>query len=310
MFQTQVNSGPAPGVPGGFCDGSPRASVDAGPGGLVAGASLYAARFAWTTNPPDGDGTPSVANSFGSGPIAGFCMNLHDSVITDFLAETSMKILPGTAVTLMKAGGFWIVNDGATQATKGMVAYANYTTGKASFAAPGANPGAASVTGSIAASSASITGSITGDRMAVTAVGSGTVVPGASVSGTGVATGTQVVSQISGTPGGIGIYEVNIPEQTAPSGTLTLAYGTLTVSAVGSGVVAVGDTVAGASVTAGTVINAAGTGTGGVGTYFVTPNTVVSSTTLTLGANVQTKWACMSSGLPGEMVKITNHLEG
>lgn len=58
---------------------------------------------------------------------------------------------------------------------------------------------------------------------------------------------------------------------------------TLTVSAVGGGTVAVGQTVEGTGVTAGTVITALGSGTGGTGTYTVSPTQTASSTALTLG---------------------------
>lgn len=309
MFQTSVNTQPAPGLPGTFCDNSPRIAVTAGPGGLVAGTSLFAGRFAWTTAPLDGDGTPALANSFGAGPVAGFCLNLHDTIITTFLADSTLQMLPGAAATLMKAGGFWIVNSGATQAVKGMFAYANYKDGTASFAA--ASSGAsASVTGSIAASTASVTGSISGNVLTVTAVGSGVLVPGGTLSGTGVATGTQIVSQISGTTGGIGAYQLSIGEQTAASTTISETYGTLTVTAVGSGVVGIGDVLSGSGVTAGTTVTGLGTGTGGTGTYIVSPTQTASSTTVTAGTSVQTKWLCMSSGLPGEMVKIVSTPEG
>jgi len=39
QFQRQVYPQPAAGVEGDFCDHNPRATVDAGPGGLVAGAN-------------------------------------------------------------------------------------------------------------------------------------------------------------------------------------------------------------------------------------------------------------------------------
>lgn len=309
MFQTSVNTQPAPGLPGAFSDISPRAAVTAGPGGLVAGSGLFAGRFAWVTAPLDGDGAPALANSFGAGPVAGFCMNLHDTIITPFLADNTMQILPGTAATLMKSGGFWIVNSGTTQAVKGMFAYANFKDGTASFAAASAGA-SASVTGAIAASTASVTGSISGNVLTVTAVGSGTLVPGGTISGTNVATGTQIVSQTSGTAGGIGTYQVSIGEQTVASTTISETYGTLTVSAVSSGVVGVGDVLSGSGVTAGTAVTALGTGTGGTGTYIVSPTQTAGSTTITAGTSVQTKWLCMSSGLPGEMVKITDHAEG
>lgn len=65
-----------------------------------------------------------------------------------------------------------------------------------------------------------VTGSITGTTMTVTAVSSGKVRPGHTITGTTVAVGTTVVSQISGTPNGVGDYTVSI-SQTVTSRTLT-----------------------------------------------------------------------------------------
>lgn len=65
-----------------------------------------------------------------------------------------------------------------------------------------------------------VTGSITGTTMSVTAVSSGKVRPGHTITGTTVALGTTVVSQISGTTNGVGDYTVSI-SQTVTSRTLT-----------------------------------------------------------------------------------------
>ena len=64
-------------------------------------------------------------------------------------------------------------------------------------------------------------------------------------------------------------------------GTGSIAGTTLTISAVTAGVLAVGSIIAGSGVTAGTTITALGTGTGGVGTYTVSPSQSASSTNIT-----------------------------
>jgi hypothetical protein len=191
----------------------------------------------------------------------------------------------------------------------GQKAYADLATGKVSFAATG-SASTASVTGSIAASTASVTGSIADNVLTVTAVASGTLVVGGTLSGTGVATGTQIVAQLSGTPGGIGTYSVNIGEQTVSSTAISETYGTLTVTAVGSGALVLGAVLSGTGVTAGTIITALLTGAGGTGTYVVSPTQTAGSTTITATTNVETKWVCMSQGLPGELVKISSHVLG
>jgi hypothetical protein len=310
-FQQQAYVQPAVAVAGNWASDNPYWTYDAGPGALVAGPNgVTIGRFAWTAPPQDPDGTNGVANNSGAGPVAGFVANLQQGLNTTYLSASGMLIQKGFGVTLFTGGDFWVQNDGATQAVPGMKAYADYATGKVSFAATASPAQGASVTASVAASTGSFTGSISGNVMTITAVGSGVVVVGGTLSGTGVATGTLVTSQL--TPllageatGGIGRYEVSIPEQTVASTTISETYGTMTVSAVGSGALVVGDVLSGSGVTAGTYITAFGTGTGGTGTYIVTPNTVVSSTTVTASSNVETKWIAMSSGLAGELVKIS-----
>lgn len=309
-FQSQVYAGPAPAIAGDFADHNPRVNVEAGPGGLVAGASgLTIGRFAWTVPPRDPNGSPTIANNFGSGPVAGFVANDHTALITAYLAKDSMLIQKGYGVTLFSAGGFWAKNDGAAQALPGMKAYANLLTGQVRFGVTG-SPSAASVTGSIAANTGSFTGSIADDVMTITVVGSGVAVIGGLLSGTGVATGTRIVSQLSGTPGGVGTYRVSIGEQSVASTTISETYGTLTVTAVSSGTLGVGSILSGSGVTAGTTITALGTGVGGTGTYIVDTTQTAGSTTVAGTMDVETRFICMSQALPGEIAKMTTHAMG
>lgn len=310
-FQTQVNTQPAPALAGDFADHNPRVSVAAGPGGLVAGASgVTVGRFAWWSNSAqDGDTAPAVVNNFGFGAPAGFVARHQQALITTYLSDASMVIAAGYPLTLYSAGAFWVKNDGSGQVGLGQKAYANYADGKVTFAATG-SAATASATGSIAANTGSFTGSIAGNVLTITAVGSGTVVVGGILSGTGVATGTQVVSQISGTAGGVGTYAVNIGEQTVASTTISETYGTFTAASALSGTFVVGGILSGTGVTAGTKITALGTGTGGLGTYIVDLTQTASSTTITGTTNYETKFIAMSTGLAGELVKISSHLLG
>lgn len=311
-FQTSSTYNPAPGVEGDFASTNPRATVLAGPGGLIAGSLFRVGRFIWTTGGfIDADGAPAVANSFGSGPIAGFAHRDQNALIPNYLQDSSMLVPAGFPVTVFDAGDFWVRNAGAAQALPGQFAYAAYADGSATFAASGAPTGASGSASSIAAATFSATGSIANNILSVTAVGSGTLYPGATFSGTGVATGTQIVAQLTGTAGGIGTYSVSIPEQTVASTTLSGTYGVLTVGGTVAGVFGIGNTLSGTNVVAGTSITQQLTGTtGGAGTYVVTNNTVVSSTAITSATNVQTKFICRTSGLPGEIVKISSWLQG
>lgn len=299
-YQTQVNYNQAPAVAGDFASANPRASTDAGPGGFVAGAlGVTVGLMAWA----DIDGI-TVSNS-GIGQPDGFVAREQQALITAFLGSSSLVVPTGLGVTLYMGGDFWGKNSGAGAVTKGMKVYANYATGALTGAVAGAPPTGASVTGAIAASTASVTGSIAGDVLTVTAVGSGVVVPGGVLSGTGVTSGTQVVDQLTGAAGGIGTYRVSTP-QTVASTTISETYGTLTVSAVGSGAIAIGDVLSGSGVTAGTYVSAFGTGTGGTGTYIVSPTQTASSTTITVTGAIETKWTIKSPCGPGELFKFSN----
>jgi hypothetical protein len=305
-FQTQVYNQEAPAVAGDFASNNPWFSFLAGPGGLVAGAAgVTVGRFAWVTHPDDPDGTPATAQSFGFGAVAGFVARHQQGLITTYLANAGMTIPQGFMVDLKTGGDFWVKNEGTTYALIGQKAYAQYSNGAASFAATGSPTTGASVTGSIAASTFSCTGSIAGDILTVTAVGSGTIYPGATITGTGITGTVKIVGQVSGAVGGTGVYTVSVPEQNVASTTISGTYGTLTVSAVSSGALAVGDVLTGTGVTAGTQITAFIGGAGGTGTYAVDPSQAMSSSALTAQSNVETGWIAASSGAVGELVKIT-----
>jgi hypothetical protein len=303
-FQSVVNLNPAPANPGDFASANPRATVLAGPGALVAGPyGLQPGLFAWS------DANNVTASNFGVGAPTGFVHREMSALITTYLAEFGSVVQPGWPVTLFKSGDFWVKNAGANAVTIGMKAYANFSTGAVTFAATGNPPSQGSVTGSVAASTASVTGSISGDLLTVTAVGSGVLVNGATLSGTGVTAGTTIVAQASGTTGGIGTYYVSAL-QTVPSTTISATYGTLTVTAVGSGSITVGDVLSGTGVTAGTYVSQFLSGSGGNGTYAVSSNTVVASTTIAATGAIETKWYAQSAGAAGELVKMSSTPNG
>lgn len=61
----------------------------------------------------------------------------------------------------------------------------------------------------------SLTGSIAGAVLTVTAVTAGYLSPGQTLAGAGVAAGTSITGQLTGTPGGVGTYSVS-PATSAP----------------------------------------------------------------------------------------------
>ena len=308
-WQTQVALQPQIGIAGDFASANPFSTYDVGPGGLVAGSGgVTIGRFAWVTPPLDPNGTPSIANSFGAGFVSGFVGRAMQGSNSIYLSDAGQTILSGYQMSIFTGGDFLAVNGGTTEATRGMKAYADFLTGNVTFAAAGTPTTGASATGSsIAAGTFSVTGSIAGNALTVTAVGSGTIYPGATISGTNVASGSKIVSQVSGTTGGVGVYLVSIPEQTVASTTVSGTYGLLTVGTLTTTpVFAVGDTLnATGSVVAGTQITSSVTGSGGTGaTMVVNNNTVVSSQTISAVSNVETPWYALNSGIAGEIVKI------
>lgn len=313
--QATVNTLPAPAVAGDFASANPRFTALAGPGAFVAGSGgVIIGNFCWASSQSfDPNSAPQVVNSFGSGPVLGFVGRHQQAIITTFLADASMVISPGLMTTVYSGGDFWALNSGTQFAEINMKAYANLLTGAVTFAATGAATGVTAATSSVAASAFSVTGSVTGNILTVTAVGSGTVVAGSTISGTNVTSGSMVMQQLtpllSGeTAGGVGRYALNYGEQAAASTTISGTYGTLTVGAVPSGTIVLGALVTGSGTVAGTYLTQLLTGTGGNGsTFAVTNATVVGSATLTFSTNVETKWIAMSQGVTGNIIKISDH---
>lgn len=319
-FQTQGYAQPAIGVQGEITTNNPRAYFQAGPGGLVSGVGgVTIGRFAWVYPPDDPNGGFTVAlNSSvapGGSPTvkpAGIVQNVTQGQNSTFLSNASMLILQGYQMALLTWGECLVVNDGTVVPIPNYSkVYANLQTGKIQFANPGTIIGGASATtSSIAASTFSVTGSIADDILTVTVVGSGSVYPGSTISGTNIATATNVISQL--TPllageaaNGIGRYLLNIGQQTAASTTVSGTYGTLTIGTA-TGVFVIGDVLTGANVVAGTQITANLTGSGGTGgTMVVSNNTVVSSTTITASTAIETDWIAASSAPAAGLVKIT-----
>jgi len=315
-IQSSVTTQPAPGIEGDFATANPRYAVVAGPGGLVAGAAgLLIGRFAWTSaDVVDADGAPAAAENTGHGPVAGFVGRAQQGLITQYLQAAGMLIPAGFECTVFSGGDFWMRNAGTTQALPGQKAYARFADGTVRFGAPGTATGGSGSTSTVAAGTAiSATGSIQGSEMKITAVSAGTIHPGTIMTGTGVATGTQVVSQVSsaepdGALGLTGVYQVSIPEQDVDAGTaLAGTYGVLTVGGTVTGTFGYGDSISGTGVTAGTQVWDQLTGTpGGAGTYVVSPSQTVASTAISSATEVETSWYARSAGLPGELVKASN----
>ncbi len=326
-FQTQVYGQPAAAVAGNRASSNPMASYQGGgPSGLVAGAAgCVVGRFAWVYPPTNvnEEYTRALNTSLapGGSPTvvpAGLVPNDQQAQNSTFLSNAGMTILQGYQMYLVTQGDWWVVNDGTVVPIPNYSkAFAGLADGKIQFANPGTIIGGASATSSsIAANTSTVailmTGSIADDILIITAVSTGILYPGVTLTGpSGVATGTRIISQITPllggeTTGGVGRYLLSIGGQTVASGSVVGTYGVLTIGTA-TGTFVVGDILTGTGVTAGTQITANLTGAGGTsGTMIVSENAVVSSTTITASTAVETKWVATSSGPNGAIVKISS----
>jgi hypothetical protein len=309
-YQTQVFNQPAQAVAGDFASANPKFIFPPGPGGFVAGSGGVAVGLAvWKSPPTDPNGTDQVLNNFGSGNIVGIVYNDTQALNTVFLSDATLVIPQGLPVGVAIEADLWVVNNGTTEAVPGQKAYATVTSGKFNFAATGAPSQGASVTASIAAQTFAFTGSINGDVLTVTAVSSGTLVIGGVLAGTGIVTGTQIASQLSGSIGGTGVYLLDrSQQQLVSSEVINGTNGLMTVTGVTSGTLTLGGTLGGTGILANTTITALGTGVGGTGTYIVNLTQTMSSSTVTQTSTVETKWTAISAAQPNALVKISSNI--
>lgn len=264
-FQKTVNLTPAPAVAGDFASSNPRATVLAGPGGLVAGAlDVTVGKFAWV----DDDGV--TVHSFGTGTRApdGFVHREQQALIQQYLSESSMNIPAGFPVTLHNEGDFWAKLAGSNAATIGAAIYADYSNGDVAAVAA---PSGASVTASMGSTNtgslgATFTATGTGTSFVVTAL-TGYLAVGDVISGTGVVAGTTIVAQTVGTTGAAGTYTTSAA--TTSAGDTITSFGKTVKTTVTTGLISIGETISGGAgfpVGATVVAQVSGT-TGGAGVY-------------------------------------------
>ena len=316
-FQSQVQTVPVAGVEGDFHTLNPPFFFPAGPGGLVAGTSLavngaagiLVGRFCWTqATYLDPDNAPTTVNNWGSGQPIGILTRRQQGLNTVFLQEASMLLPTGLMANgIASAADLWVINRGTTTALIGQNAYANFLDGGVTFGTAVTGGASSSSTGSLApATWSTIAGSISGNVMTITGTVTGTIAIGSSLT-TSLTSGT-VVSQSSGTPGGIGVYTLSVGEQAFASAALAGAYTLFTAGTVTLGSFAVNNVIGGTGTTSGSVVTQILTGSGGTGsTMAVTPSGQTNSgNVITVTAlNTATYWYAQSSGGPGELVKVS-----
>lgn len=241
-FQKTVNNDQAPAVAGDFASTNPFASVLAGPGALVAPeGGLIVGNFAWVG--PQGQ----VSQSYVAGYQVGFLGRNEQALITEFLGEATMVVPEGFMVTLFNEGDFWAEFEGG--ATVGNAVYADPNNGaplSGNVASSGTGSAGFTGTGTVVNASTTLT---------VNTVTAGILSAGDTVAGTDIPVGTTIVEQLTGTPGGVGTYEMSAAA-TAGAGpeaiTATSQY--VLMTAVSAGAFTDEDVISGTNVTAGTKI--------------------------------------------------------
>jgi hypothetical protein len=301
-FQQQVQRQPAPAVAGDFAGANIRTSVSAPPGGYTAAPNgVTVGNMAWG-NPATG----IMSNYFQAASLLGFVHRENQGLITLFLSPVTMQAVEGYPVNAESRGDFWGNFPGG--ATIGQKVYADPVTGALSSAATGG-----ALTAKSTASSLAATGILT-----VGATLTGTITIGQAVTGAGIPAGLSVGSQLSGSTGSTGTYQLVDQNGQLVSGTFpvvtsevvnfqglietpwevvsnadvaasftgvivatTNGPGELTTTSV-TGTIKIGDTVSGAGVAPFTQITSQISGTvGGAGVYTVSNATPVTSASMT-----------------------------
>lgn len=218
-FQKFANAQPAPAEAGDFAGSNPRMSTSGGPSGYTAAANIPATfgetvpsipafkvgRFAWA-QPNSGD-VNNTEGTQGAAPasvahnyltllsLLGFVHRENQAIIVPFLQETELYVQAGLPANLMSKGDFWA--EFLAGATAGQKVYADALTGAATAAATGS------------AVDFGLTATLSNLGVLTVSATSGVLAAGQVVIGTGVPDGSFIVSQLSGSAGSTGTYQLN-----------------------------------------------------------------------------------------------------
>lgn len=311
-FQTQVFNQPAMGIPGDFASANPWYTYLAGPGGLVAGAlGVVIGRFAWTQPPLDPNSANQIAVNYGYGPVAGFVHRDQQGLNPTFLSPAGNTILEGFMVTLMTGGDFVVKNEGSAQAVRGMKAFAKFLDGSVAFADAGSAPAGSQATdsgGAVVSTTLTVTGGVQGNVLTVSAVGAGTVYPGAYLNSNAVGTVQPYGAGGTTGTGGAGTYLLDVGEQNVAAGTtIGGKYGVYTVGTA-TGTFAEDMILSGGTtLLAGAALTKLLTGAGSDGSTFAVAAGTTSQTSHALvgSSYVETGWVAQNQALTGENVKMS-----
>lgn len=252
---------------------------------------------------------PAVADYFGAGSsqaeIASVYFNGFEGrtaipsaiLFTQYPAHDVAAYLRGGLLTEtladlqeITAGSLTVVIDGYTHviASIDLSGDASLSAIAAALTAAFTNPTEASFTASMGSA---FTASRAGTTLTVSAISAGYLSAGDVVTHGTIQVGTLIVSQLSGSPGGIGTYQTDTTG-TASSGASTATSSVLNVTICASPDIAVGQTVVMTSIQVGTLITTQISGTaGGVGLYQTEVNGVKVQQTVASAAGTSTATA-------------------
>lgn len=191
-LQSFVNNELPVGVAGDFDGAPPIVSIPAPPFGFVAGpGGVNVGTFGWA------DPVSKLCTQYYvPSAFPGFIHRENQGLITTYLGFASMLVPAGSIITPMSQGGFrGIFSAGATPRQK---VYIDPVTGLLSGGAAGGG-----VTANSTAASLATTGILT-----VGATLTGTLAPGQAVYATGIPAGSYIGSQLTGTTGSTGTYQL------------------------------------------------------------------------------------------------------
>lgn len=263
-FQNSVNIQPAPAAAGDFASANLRAAVLAGPGEFIAPVGgLTVGNFVWAN--PD---TGAVSASYVPGYQLGFLHREQQGLITTFLGDSTMQVLPGTILTLQSQGEFWARF--AAGATPGQGVFADAGTGAPIAGTVGTPPGTDAFTGDIGFNGTGAVGStftiaITTNVATITGIGAGQYLSAGDLVTSANIAGLAIGAQLTGTAGSNGTYTFVHVDVAAEAG--VAASTVLNVTAATRGALEVGRVVTGGGLAANSTVTAILSGTGGIGRY-------------------------------------------
>ena len=237
---------------------------------------------------------------------------MNNAVFSGYISTTTLTVTSVTSGTVIV--GMVLSGSGVTAGTTITAGSGTSFTVSTSQTA-GLNTSPITITG---VSGITFSATIATTVLTVTSVPTGTLVSGFLITGAGVSSGTILGTQISGTTGGTGTYNLNISQTVSVAVTMTastpttftgsISTSTLTVTNVSNGTLFPGMLITSGSSMTAVTITAQLTGTGLTGTYTVTGSQTVGPITM-YGYQVPVVTGTIASGTPN-VLTVTGNVSG